>query len=145
MVADNRNIDNFWASHYFNLVRLCDRKPNEANNKPSEVNENMNYLIYIQRMKPDDEAMWCVLRQSLMFRSFGPDSQIEMMAIVHFPCRENMACFSPSNAVTYALNVGKCDDSVCTKLFFSLLTSHATLISATLLVAFRPSSDGTNI
>ena len=95
MVADNRNIDNFWASHYFNLVRLCYRKPNEANNKPSEVNENMNYRIYIQRVKPDDEAMRCVLRRSLMFRSFGPDSQLKMMAIVSLPVQGEHGLFQP--------------------------------------------------
>ena len=79
MVADNRNIDNFWASHYFNLVQLCDRKPNEANNKPSEVNENMG----------------CVLRRSLMFRSFGPDSQLKMMAIVSLPVQGEHGLFQP--------------------------------------------------
>ena len=57
--------------------------------------KGMSYRINIPRLKPDGETPGCVLRRSLMFRSFGPDSQIAKMAIVSLPVQGEHGLFQP--------------------------------------------------
>ena len=42
----------------------------------------MNDIIYIPPMKLEGQAQKCVIRRSLMFYSYGADSQVRMSAVI---------------------------------------------------------------
>ena len=46
------------------------------------TNERMNFISYIQLVKPDGQAQRCILRQLMVFNPLCDDSPLRMWAII---------------------------------------------------------------
>ena len=94
----------------FNFVNIIQNQSEKRHTSPciscyaGWMNKWMNFIIYIPPVKPVAKAQGCILRCSLMFRSFSVYSQVRVRAIIPLLIWHNLAQVAHVMAVIFVVS-----------------------------------------